>query len=407
MMSLPKNGAWCFVLLAVCTLQVLAQTAHAGSSASQRASSHSMPLEFHLGKPVIELAINGQGPYRFVVDTGASVTTFDRELIDELALSPTGKRRIGDPSNPEAYEVAEYHVGGVGVGGLELDGVSAVAMDLSALTGGGSAGLRGVLSVAALADFLVTLDFPNRQLRMSGGSLPEPDGATVLPLEDADPKVPTVRVRLGDEVLSLHLDTGSPGTITLPDRYAETLPLASKPVVVGTARLASRSLEIRSARMDGRATLGKHSLDNPQIDFIGLPVGNLGMGLMRDFVITLDQRHDRIRIVRGAPEVVDDSSREEAAVPVAMVVPAPERRKRYGIRLVPGSPNEIRLMGVEPGSPAESAGLRAGDIIFEINGTACSELSETQRAALFRTSPITVTLRRSGETLKIEMTLEE
>ena len=38
------------------------------------------------GRPVVDLKINGKGPYRFVLDTGATATVIGEELSRELSL---------------------------------------------------------------------------------------------------------------------------------------------------------------------------------------------------------------------------------------------------------------------------------------------------------------------------------
>lgn len=44
------------------------------------------------GRPLVNVMINGKGPYPFILDTGASITAVDPDLIKELALPP----RMGD-----------------------------------------------------------------------------------------------------------------------------------------------------------------------------------------------------------------------------------------------------------------------------------------------------------------------
>src|SRR3954464_15008351 len=38
------------------------------------------------GRPMVEVRINGKGPYAVILDTGASVTAIDETLVKELGL---------------------------------------------------------------------------------------------------------------------------------------------------------------------------------------------------------------------------------------------------------------------------------------------------------------------------------
>src|SRR5262245_44190276 len=50
------------------------------------------------GKSVVEVKINGQGPYRFFLDTGAGGMVINGDLAKELKLPIIGSTELGDPS---------------------------------------------------------------------------------------------------------------------------------------------------------------------------------------------------------------------------------------------------------------------------------------------------------------------
>ena len=57
----------------------------------------SVPMLDFGGRPVVEVMINGKGPYRFILDTGATVNVIDSSIateIGKLAASPTGGSSI-------------------------------------------------------------------------------------------------------------------------------------------------------------------------------------------------------------------------------------------------------------------------------------------------------------------------
>lgn len=67
----------------------------------------------------------------------------------------------------------------------------------------------------------------------------------------------------------------------------------------------------------------------------------------------------------------------------------------------------MRLQGVRPGSPAEAAGLRAGDVIVAFDGTSVSSLAELS-ALLFASKAgqrIAIGVERDGAPVVVEAVL--
>jgi S1-C subfamily serine protease len=70
---------------------------------------------------------------------------------------------------------------------------------------------------------------------------------------------------------------------------------------------------------------------------------------------------------------------------------------------VPG----LRLTGVRAGSPADSAGLKAGDVVVELAGQPVTDL-ETYSKALYAQRPgdeVDIVVIRGGERLKVRVRL--
>ena len=51
------------------------------------ADSVSLPMERYLGWAVVEAFVNGNGPYRFLIDTGAPGIVVRSELVEEMKLT--------------------------------------------------------------------------------------------------------------------------------------------------------------------------------------------------------------------------------------------------------------------------------------------------------------------------------
>ena len=102
-------------------------------------------MEIYGRKPVVDVKINGQGPFKFFLDTGAGGTVLDQKLADELKLPTDGKTKIGDPSDPEGITANRNKIEDLEVGGATFSGVIGVSWDRSPLYKEGAP--RGVLGM--------------------------------------------------------------------------------------------------------------------------------------------------------------------------------------------------------------------------------------------------------------------
>src|ERR1700674_483799 len=69
------------------------------SVAAQNSSVAVAPMHFRGLMPVIEVKLNGQGPFAFAIDTGGGMQAdIDPSIATQLKLVPNGKVLTGDPS---------------------------------------------------------------------------------------------------------------------------------------------------------------------------------------------------------------------------------------------------------------------------------------------------------------------
>ena len=258
-----------------------------------------VPFDADASRPTIEAKINGKGPFRFILDTGAQGMLINADLARELNLKSTGKSHMGDPSDPEAIEVDRVRLDTVSIGDLLLTGVNANSWEQPAAFGHGLSNTRGIIGLTMLTDCLVTFDYVNNEMRLTRGELPPVDGKDIIKFESQDDGLPTIKLHVGDIALDAHIDSGSPGGITLPENVQDRLKLKSKPTVVGHARTVNSSFDILAADLDGDARIGGHTFEQPKLVFIDMlnssGVGNIGSAILRQFNVTFDQRNGRIR----------------------------------------------------------------------------------------------------------------
>jgi hypothetical protein len=257
-----------------------------------------IPMRIEGGLPVIELIVNGQGPFLFGIDTGAQAgPRIDSSLVEKLGLKSSGQVSVTDPSGRNPQTVDTVKLDSVAIGDLRFTGVTAASRNYK--NSPRPLKVDGILGLSLFPEYLVTLDFPAKLLRVERGELPKADGAEILDYKSED-GVPLVELNVGSTKINAHLDSGNMiGAFVLPTSLLEKLTLASEPVVVGRARSASGEMEIKQVRIKEMVRLGRHEFPDATITFPALSdIGNVGAKILSQFAVTFDQQHQRVRLTR-------------------------------------------------------------------------------------------------------------
>lgn len=264
-----------------------------------------VPLIMHAGHPMVEARINGRGPFRLLIETGARRSDLTPATAEALGLIPPG----GDG-------LREFRVDSVTVGGATFVGVPMSTVPLP------MAGVDGVLGLPVYSQLLLTLDYPAATVRFERGTLPAPNGSDILALTRIGDfwGVPfTAAGRRFDAVL----DTQSGAPIAFSPEYRDSLTFVGPLQVVGRASGAGFSgAVVEGGQLQGDIKVGRYTFPKPNLMLIPLPPGlpgrpNIGSGLLRNFAVTLDQQQGRLRLSRtGSTEI-------ELPAPRRVPAPAP------------------------------------------------------------------------------------
>jgi Aspartyl protease len=261
-----------------------------------------LPVEFPIqvgeGMPTIEVMVNGQGPFVFGFDTGAQAgPRIDASLVEKLNLKATGEVPASDSSGRNPQASATVKLDSLSIGSLRFTGVTAVSRNYQ--NSPRPLKVDGILGLNLFAEYLVTLDFPAKKLRLEKGELPRADGAEILDYKN-DAGIAQVELSVGDKKIKAHLDTGNMiGTFVLPTAFVEKLSTAGEPRVVGRARSASGEMEIKQVQLKDVVKLGRHEFPEATVTYPALgDLGNIGVKVLNQFVITFDQQHERVRLMR-------------------------------------------------------------------------------------------------------------
>ncbi len=113
---------------------------------------HEVAVESFFGLMIVRAFVNGKGPYKFLVDTGASSTVLSNSLFDSLDIKPVATAVIKCVGGAGRMVTRMGLAGRLTLGTLELANVPVGTFDEGQLANL----IDGVLSPADLADFIIT-----------------------------------------------------------------------------------------------------------------------------------------------------------------------------------------------------------------------------------------------------------
>jgi len=161
--SLALALALLFVVLSGCTIPM---SRDFGTPTSTTPGE----VPFELAAPndaaiIVPVKINGHGPYKFVLDTGATFTCIDQKLVDELKL-PEWRGQFGvGVLMPTDGNIKLVNLETFEVGNVQATEMKACAIEFSRLQTGGL-DARGLVGLNFLKSFRVNIDFKKKVLRL-------------------------------------------------------------------------------------------------------------------------------------------------------------------------------------------------------------------------------------------------
>lgn len=213
----------------------------------------------------VEVEVNGAGPYRFVVDSGADTSVVGRRLADALQLpagKPTLLNMMTDSRMVERVLIDRLKLGPTSVNDLEVP----VLQERNI-------GAEGMIGLDALVEQRLMLDFEKRVITVDDAYQPTPslDGEIVV----------TGRLHRGQRILTkimtnkvpveAVIDTGSElttGNSALRDRLISRDP--SKFSTVRIRGVTGVAMDLQIARVS-ELRLGSVILQNVPVAFADLP----------------------------------------------------------------------------------------------------------------------------------------
>lgn len=253
----------------------------------------------HLTAPV---TLNGQGPFPFIVDTGASISCVSAKLVESLGLPMQAARPVHTIVGVRSLPVALVEELGVGVRRQRRMAALSIKLEQSEI--------QGVLAVDWLKGQRVTLDFVGSSLEFAASRDEQSSsGRVVVPARRKHGQLTMVDAWLGERRVSAMIDSGSEMSVC----NSALLRLLNRPQAVPARRRIVEMVTIIGEPFEGELVylpflrLGGLLLGNVPVmhadthvfEIWGLadkPSVLLGMDLLREFqAVSLDFGRSQVR----------------------------------------------------------------------------------------------------------------
>jgi predicted aspartyl protease len=127
-------------------------------------------INFELAGPggaalLVPVHVNGEGPFSFVLDTGATMTCIDLGLAERLGLPEAPGHGVGMGIGQEPGALQLVSIDSLRVGDATAADMTGCALGLGQFRDMGLE-VEGLLGLNYLQEFVVTLDFPAGRLTL-------------------------------------------------------------------------------------------------------------------------------------------------------------------------------------------------------------------------------------------------
>jgi predicted aspartyl protease len=163
----------------------------------------------HIGRVVASVMIDGKGPFRFIIDTGANHSTISPELAALLRLRPSVQQAIRVTGITGTAQVASVPIETLQAGDLVISHTRFPVIQSPIM-----AGADGILGAAGLHDETILVDFRNNRvaiMRSHGESVPW--RYTRVWATKLDGGLLSIPGEVGDVRVIAIIDTGSQHTL--------------------------------------------------------------------------------------------------------------------------------------------------------------------------------------------------
>jgi predicted aspartyl protease len=256
---------------------------------------------------LLPVSVNGQGPFEFILDTGAGTSLLSPELAHKIGAKIIGAKEGQSAGGKVSVSLAK--VDSLAVGDTRRDDVDVGIVDLSHIGKAIGAKIDGDLGYNFFNRFQITIDYQNCEIHFEDPKPVEYFGASAraaIPLRLANPAKPLILVDTylnGLGPFQFAVDTGTSTTAIAPE-LAKQLGLATSSIGPGTTggahvavtASALQSFAAGSAKVDDMAIVVADFF-SVLSQAVGAKLdGIVGYNFLRNYKVVIDYPNEILRL---------------------------------------------------------------------------------------------------------------
>lgn len=351
-----------------------------------------LAFDFYLGSRIyIPATVNGQATH-VLLDSGAEATVLDKTWARKMGIKPSASVvAVGTGGRQEAQLASGVTVR---IGALELKNLTVALIDLRRVEKLIGRPLPVILGKEVFNELVVDVDFEGKTIAFHDPQVFQaPAGAVETPVVMAN-GIRSVPVSVeGGAPVQFDFDLGNGGPLIVYSAYWKAHGLLDD----GRGKSKTLSGAVGGLREQQVATVRKLTFGGAT--FSDIPTvftddrgesaesnrtfGNIGLPILSRFRIYADFSHDRLFLQPTA----------------AVADPFP--KDLSGLRVQPGA-EQAQVLMVAPGSPAEAAGIKAGEVIVAVDGVPLKQAGLAALQAKPAGATLTVTTK-AGKTYSLTL----
>jgi len=349
-----------------------------------------------------DVKVNGKGPYTFIFDTGG-VNVVTPPLVKTLGITTEGKvaARGGGEGTMEA---SFTKVASLDLGGATIKDQVFATIPLEGFAHIEGREMPGMVGFETFRRFVTRIDYGTKTITLiDPKSFDAKDAGTAVPLV-FDGNVPEAVATYEGHSGKFMIDTGARNGLIITTPFAEKNNMkakAGKGVEMTTGWGVggpTRSFVFRGGALNiGAVTVAENvtqlSTDKKGAMASGDLAGNIGGGVLKQFVVTFDYEHNVMYLKPVAGRVDDVNTFDRAGM------------------WINKDPAGLTVVDITANAPAAEAGLQKNDIITAVNGKAATGVALPElRYHLRNDAPgtvVTFTVKRDGGSKDVKVTLRD
>jgi hypothetical protein len=322
--------------------------------------------------PLVQVYLNGKGPFFFLVNTGSDFILVQKELATTLGmpvLQKLGKRSI--------CELKELSLGeGVFKGMV-------VAVDEW------EKGIDGILGFNLFGNCVLTIDFPGERYQLSMKHLDPPDGAEILKYKTGKSLCPFLPIQVGQKTILFLINTGIQTYLQIRPESESNFHFKFPPMKIHPTLSFPVAADARVGRVSDDFNLGRHMILQPVISILPSEDHMIGCGVLQNFILSFDPANKTMRIYRNSEvPIIVPSIRE-------LGFKAQNKEGGCFITEVAGWMNDL------------SIDVKVGDQVLSVESIPAGSLSSNDWISFERNlNYFELTLLRNGEERSLEVPLK-